>query len=70
MLTEYFVRVTAPNGDDWLVVTSIVEDPVYLNEPFVTQLAFQEGAERFEVRAVAVRARRRRKPLRRRPRHR
>jgi hypothetical protein len=41
-LTEYFVRVTAPNGDDWLVVTSIVEDPVYLNEPFVTSSHFKK----------------------------
>ena len=42
MLTEYFVRVTAPNGDEWLVVTSIVEDPVYLNEPFVTSSHFKK----------------------------
>ena len=42
VLTEYFVRVTAPNGDDWLVVTSIVEDPVYLNEPFVTSSHFKK----------------------------
>ncbi len=41
-LTEYFVRVTAPNGDHWLVVTSIVEDPVYLNEPFVTSSHFKK----------------------------
>ena len=51
VLTEYFVRTTAPNGDEWLVVTSIVDDPTYLNEPFVTSYAFQEGAERLEVRS-------------------
>ncbi len=41
-LTEYFTRQTAPNGDDWLVVTSIVEDPTYLNEPFVTSTHFKK----------------------------
>lgn len=42
VLTEYFVRVTAPNKDEWLVVTSIVEDPLYLNEPFVTSTHFKK----------------------------
>jgi hypothetical protein len=41
-MTEYFVRATAPNGDDWLVVTTIVEDPTYLNEPFVTSTNFKK----------------------------
>lgn len=42
VLTEYFVRVTAPNGDEWLVVTSVVDDPAYLNEPFVTSTHFKK----------------------------
>ena len=42
VLTEYFVRVTAPNGDEWLVVTSMVDDPRYLNEPFVTSSHFKK----------------------------
>lgn len=42
VLTEYFVRTTAPNGDQWLVVTSIVDDPTYLNEPFVTSTHFKK----------------------------
>jgi hypothetical protein len=41
VLTEYFVRVEAPNGDHWLIVTSIVDDPVYLTEPFVTSTHFK-----------------------------
>jgi hypothetical protein len=41
-LTEYYVRVTAPNGDEWLVVTSSVDDPRYLNEPFVTSSHFKK----------------------------
>ena len=41
-MTEYFVRVTAPNGDEWLVLTTIVDDPLYLNEPFVTSTHFKK----------------------------
>jgi hypothetical protein len=42
VLTEYFLRVVAPNKDEWLVVTSIVDDPEYLNEPFVTSTHFKK----------------------------
>lgn len=35
-LTEYFDRVDEPNGDAYLVVTTTVEDPVYLAQPFLT----------------------------------
>lgn len=47
LLTEYFNYLTAPNGDEWLVVTSIVEDPVYLSRPYVTSAHFKrlDGAE-------------------------
>jgi hypothetical protein len=42
VLTEYFLRVVAPNKDEWLVVTAIVDDPEYLNEPFVTSTHFKK----------------------------
>ena len=45
VLTEYFLKVTAPNKDEWLVVTSIVDDPQYLNEPFVTSTHFKKEAD-------------------------
>jgi len=35
VLTEYFSRTVEPNGDSWLILTSIVEDPQYLNGPFI-----------------------------------
>lgn len=41
VLTEYFNRFTAPNGDEWLVVTTIVEDATYLNRPYVTSSNFK-----------------------------
>ncbi|MEQ1885478.1 MAG: hypothetical protein ABL967_10490 [Bryobacteraceae bacterium] len=45
-LTEYFSRTWEPNGDSWLLVTSIVEDPRYLTQPFLTSAQFkkQEGS--------------------------
>ena len=35
-LTEYFDRVNERNGDAYLVVTTTVEDPVYLVQPYLT----------------------------------
>jgi hypothetical protein len=39
---EHFDRFTEPNGDNWLVVDSIVTDPVYLTGPYVTSVAFKK----------------------------
>jgi hypothetical protein len=41
-LTEYFDRFPAPNGDEWLVVTTIVSDAKYLTQDFVTSTHFKK----------------------------
>jgi hypothetical protein len=41
-LTEYFDRVNEPNGDAYLSVTTTVEDPVYLAQPFLTASHFRK----------------------------
>ena len=41
-LTEYFDRFPAPNGDEWLVVTTIVSDPKYLTTDFVTSTHYKK----------------------------
>jgi hypothetical protein len=41
VLTEYLDRVPGPNGDSWLVLTSTVDDPTYLNVPFMTTTHFK-----------------------------
>jgi len=46
LLTEYFTRAVSPTGDEWLVVTSIVNDPAYLNEPFITSSHFKREPDR------------------------
>jgi hypothetical protein len=42
VLKEFFDLSKEPNGDTWFVVTTIVEDPLYLNEPFVTSTNFKK----------------------------
>ena len=41
VVTEYFDRHT-DFGTDWFTVTTIVEDPKYLNQPFVTSTHFKK----------------------------
>ena len=43
---EHFDRFTEPNGDDWLVVDSIVTDPTYLTAPYITSVAFKKIPDR------------------------
>ncbi len=40
-LEEYFDSFKELNGDVWLVVTSIVTDPEYLTQPFITSTHFK-----------------------------
>ena len=41
-MTEYYDRFAAPNGDEWFAVTTIVSDPKYLNQDFVTSTHFKK----------------------------
>jgi hypothetical protein len=41
-MTEYYTLATSPNRDEWLVITTIVEDPEFLNEPFITSTNFKK----------------------------
>jgi hypothetical protein len=42
VVTEYYDRFEAPTGDQWFTVTTIVEDPHYLTQPFVTSSHFKK----------------------------
>jgi hypothetical protein len=44
VVTEYFDRFAVPNGGEWLVVTTIVEDRTYLNVPYITSSHFRREA--------------------------
>jgi hypothetical protein len=41
-LTEYYDRTNEANGVSWLIVTTIVNDPVYLAQEFVTSTHFKK----------------------------
>jgi len=44
-LTEFFDRVDEQGGSSYLVVTSTVDDPVYLTEPYLTSTHFKKEAD-------------------------
>jgi hypothetical protein len=41
-VTEYFDLNSAPNGDQWLTVTTKVEDPLYFSRPYLTSSDFKK----------------------------
>jgi hypothetical protein len=45
VMTEYFDRLSA-YGTDWLTVFTIVDDPHYLNQPFITSTHFKREPDR------------------------
>jgi hypothetical protein len=42
VFTEYWDLQTETNGDQYLVDTNLVEDPVYLQTPWITALHFKK----------------------------
>jgi hypothetical protein len=45
VLTEYFDRFYGPNGEEWVNVTTIVDDPKYFTQPFVTTTHFKKESD-------------------------
>src|ERR1039458_7871007 len=50
VLKEYYDLFNEPNGDIWFMVTTIVDDPIYLAAPFVTTSSFKKIARSEERR--------------------
>jgi len=44
-LTEFFDRTTEPDGVSLLVVTTVVDDPAYLAQPFIVSNHFRKQAD-------------------------
>jgi hypothetical protein len=44
-MTEYFDVVKEENGDQWLVVKSVIEDPVYLTRSLIRSTHFRKQAD-------------------------
>ena len=51
-ITEHFTRFTHPVAGDWFVVTTVVEDPQYLTQPFITSSNFKKEPNDSKFRAV------------------
>ncbi len=45
VLTEYWDLYKEPNGDQWIVITTYVDDPKYLQQTYVTSPSFQKEAD-------------------------
>jgi hypothetical protein len=41
-MEEFFDAFTEPNGDNWLVIDTIVTDPTYLTQPYVNSVSFKK----------------------------
>ena len=41
-ITEYYARFTHPEAGDWFIVTTIVDDPTYLQGNFITSSNFKK----------------------------
>ena len=44
-VTEYYDTFKSTNGDDWFFVTTVVNDPKYLQQEFVTSSHFKKEAD-------------------------
>ena len=44
-ITEYYDRFKSTNGDEWFFVTTLVSDPKYLTQEFVTSSHFKKEAD-------------------------
>jgi len=44
-VTEYFDAAAQPDGSQWMVVTTIVDDPRYLLQPFIVSSHFKKEAD-------------------------
>lgn len=47
-VTEYFDTVPGPNGDEWLIVRTMVEDPLYLSQPYIVSQQFRKEPDASE----------------------
>ena len=56
-MTEYYHRMTAPNGDVWLTVVAEITDPDNLREPFVQSTHFKRLAPNATFKPEACEAR-------------
>jgi hypothetical protein len=45
VVTEHFMRFSVPESGEWLTVRTVVDDPAYLVQPFLTSTNFKQEAD-------------------------
>ena len=55
VMTEHFIRF-ADDSDEWFTVVTIVEDPTYLTQSFITSTNFKREADGARFKPVACKA--------------
>jgi hypothetical protein len=45
VMTEFFDTFSEPNGDTWMIVTAVIEDPTYLATPLMLSTHFKKEAD-------------------------
>jgi hypothetical protein len=45
VITEHFMRYAVPDAGEWLTVRTVVDDPRYLVQPFMTSTNFKKEAD-------------------------
>jgi hypothetical protein len=45
VVTEHFMRFAVPESGEWLTVRTLIDDPAYLVQPFVTSSNFKKEAD-------------------------
>ena len=53
-MTEWFTTVSEPDGNTYLLVTKILEDPQYMNGPYVRTVQFKKQPDATRVESDAV----------------
>ena len=53
-MLEYWDRHREPNGDEWFTVTTILHDPKYYMQDFITSTHFKKEAGCLEVASDAL----------------
>ena len=66
VLTEFYDPIREPDGDMWMIVTTVVEDPEYLENPLILTAQFRKQADGRRMGADALLGQMVIEPLRRR----
>ncbi len=45
VITEHFMRFAVPEAGEWLTVRTVIDDPAYLTQPFLTSTNFKKEAD-------------------------